>query len=89
MPTGRPRHTITESDEVARALGDASKRWPEAADRPGALLLRLLAEGHRAIENDRQSQVVRRQEAVKSTSGALTGSYAPDYLEDLREDWPA
>jgi hypothetical protein len=32
-----------------------------------------------------------RQDRVKivvGTSGALTGAYGPDYLVQLREDWP-
>ena len=39
-----------------------------------------------------EEQAAQRQarlEAVRSTSGALTGCYEADYLEQLREDWPA
>lgn len=88
VPTARPRHTITESDEVARYLDDASTRWPEADGHRGQLLIRLLAEGHRAIEREHDVEVTRRQEAVRATSGVLTGSYPPKYLEELRDDWP-
>ena len=40
---------ITETDEVARALDDAEKRWPDERDARAKLLLRLVKEGHQAI----------------------------------------
>jgi len=89
MPTSRRRHTITESDEIAAALRDASRRWPEDRGSPRALLERLVAEGHRVLALDRQADVEARRAAVLRTSGSLTGSYPADYLNDLREDWPA
>ncbi|MGH2946450.1 MAG: hypothetical protein ACRDPC_09375 [Solirubrobacteraceae bacterium] len=89
MPTSRPRHTITESDEVARALEDAARRWPEDRGARGRLLVRLVKEGHRAVTRDREEELTRRREAVRRTSGALSGAYPADYLDELRGDWPA
>ena len=55
---------------------------------PRKLLLRLMEEGHRAI-NDRDWSIAHaRRAAVARTSGALTGSYGADYLKNLRADWP-
>ena len=55
---------------------------------PRKLLLRLMEEGHRAI-NDRDGSIAdARRAAVARTSGALTGSYGADYLKNLRADWP-
>jgi hypothetical protein len=88
MPTSRPRHSITETDEVARALNDAARRWPDEGAARGRLLLRLLREGHRAIARERDDESRRRREAVSRTSGALTGAYPDEYLRDLRRDWP-
>lgn len=88
MPTTRPRHTITETDEVARALDDAARRWPRDGDARGKLALRLIQEGHRAIGAARDEHAQRRREAIRRTGGALTGAYAPGYLADLRDDWP-
>lgn len=77
MPTDRPRQTITETDEIARALDAAAVRWPEDRDSRARarLLARLVREGHRATSDG-------------LSSGALTGVYTDDYLESLRRDWP-
>ena len=88
MPTARPRHVITETDDVARALDDAARRWPEERSR-SKLVLRLLAEGHRAVKADHEDGVEARRAAVLRTSGALAGAYGPNYREDLRADWPS
>lgn len=88
MPTSRPRHTITESDDVTRALADAARRWPEDRDHRTKLLLHLLAEGHRSIAHRGDSEAADRREAVQQTKGALTGCYPAGYLKRLRDDWP-
>lgn len=88
MPTTRPRLTITETDEVAEALDAAAARWPAVRSRR-ELLLRLLAEGRRAVDRERGDEAERRRDAVRRTSGALTGTYEPGYLDRLRDDWPA
>lgn len=89
MPTARPRHTITETDEVARALDDAARQWPSDSQRPGKLLLELVREGHRAITADAEGEVASRRAAIERSGGMLTGAYPADYLEQLRGDWPA
>jgi len=88
MPTTRPRLTITETDEVAAALDAAAARWPEVRSRR-ELLLRLVEEGREVIDRDRDAEIARRREAIRHTSGALTGAYRPGELKRLRDDWPA
>ena len=88
MPTSRPRHTVTETQEVAQALDRAAHHWPEAASKRGKLLLRLVREGNRALEHAVNDERLRRQAAVERTAGALTGIYPTDYLKRLRDDWP-
>jgi hypothetical protein len=80
---------ITETDAVARALDDAAKRWPEDSHSRAKLLLRLLAEGHRAVVGQHERTADARRDAVSRTAGVLTGVYGQDYLSRLREDWPA
>lgn len=88
MPTSRPRHAVTETDEVSRALEAAAKRWPEDRDRPGKLLRRLIAEGHRSLEPALAARREKRLAALERLSGACTGMYEPGYLESLRDEWP-
>jgi hypothetical protein len=87
MPTNRPRHTLTETDELTAALDAAARRWPEDAGSRSRLLLRLVEAGRRAIDEDRER--ARRRAAVDRTHGQFRGVYGPGYLDRLRDDWPA
>jgi hypothetical protein len=88
MPTTRPRLTITETDEVAEALDAAAARWPEVGSRR-ELLLRLVEQGRSVIDRAAADEAARRRDAIRRTSGGLTGAYEPGYLERERDDWPA
>ena len=88
VPTTRPRHVVTESEAVARALDAAARRWPEDRDNRARLLLHLLEEGHRALAEGQERGNQAYREAVARTSGVLTGLYGEGYLDALREDWP-
>jgi hypothetical protein len=88
MPTSRPRHTITENDELSSALDDAAERWPEDRHSRARLLLHLAREGHRALKEQDLARENRRRGAVRRTSGALTGAYETGYLDRLRGEWP-
>lgn len=88
MPTTKPRHAITETEQISTALAAAAKRWPDDADRPARLLRRLIEAGYESIAAEVAAALDRRREAIRGISGALTGAYEPGYLEDLREEWP-
>ncbi len=77
---------MTESDALARALDTAARRWP-GVSRP-QLLVRLALEGDRALSCDEQKRRDDRLAALHRHAGALAGVYGPDYLAELRRDWP-
>ena len=87
MPTSRPRHQVTETPAVARALDRAATRWP--GEPRSKLLLRLVDVGRETLENDEQFVVESQRAAVTASSGAYPGAFPGDYLVRLREDWPA
>ncbi|HYZ01690.1 MAG TPA: hypothetical protein VFA92_09360 [Candidatus Binatia bacterium] len=87
MPTSRPRHTITETDEIARALDEAARRWPRERHARGKLLQRLVVEGYQALREQGAHATVARREAIARSSGVLTGDYGDSYLDDLRSEW--
>lgn len=85
MPTTRPRHQITETPEVMRALEVAARRWP---DEPRSkLLLRLVQAGSTALNDKRTEAVDNRRKAIDATSGKYKDAFPEDYLAELRRDW--
>jgi hypothetical protein len=89
MPTSHRRHAITETDDIAGALEMAAKTWPDLADKPGALLRRLILLGRNTLAHDRVTAEDAREQSIDATAGALAGVFGPNYLHELREDWPA
>jgi hypothetical protein len=87
MPTTRPRHFVTETDDLAEALNAAAARWPDLSR--AQLLVRLALEGHRAALQAQDERRRQRLASVHRHSGMLTGAYGPDYLPRLRQEWPA
>lgn len=89
MPTANRRHAITETADIASALTTAKKTWPELADKPGALLRRLILLGQTTLVHDQGAAENARDQSIDATAGALAGVFGPHYLTELREDWPA
>ena len=89
MPTTNRRHAVTETDDIAGALEMAARIWPDLADKPGALLRRLILTGRDTLAHNRDTAVETRRQAINGTAGQLDGVFGPKYLRDLREDWPA
>lgn len=87
MPTARPRHFVTESDDLAEALDAAATRWPGLSR--AQLLVRLALEGHRAAQQAHHDRRRRRLSALHQHSGMLKGAYGANYLQRLRDEWPA
>ena len=86
MPTTRPRHQITETPEVGRALDRAAQRWPH--EPRSKLLVRLVHAGSAALEQEDSDLTRRRRDAITDTSGKYGDVFSGTYLADLRQDWP-
>ena len=86
MPTTRPRHQITETPAVARALDLAERRWPR--EPRSKLLLRLLQAGSDVLEQGQSEETRNRVEAIEANSGKYADVFSSDYLDELRQDWP-
>jgi hypothetical protein len=80
---------VTETDDIAGALEIAAEIWPDLADKPGALVRRLILVGRDTLAHDRDTAAEKRREVVDETAGELAGVFGPKYLRRLREDWPA
>jgi hypothetical protein len=78
VPTQRPRHPVTETEEVAAVLDEAARRWPDVArSRLIPLILRDWAAGGRSP--------AAAAGARRALMGSLPGSSA---LYDRAEEWP-
>jgi hypothetical protein len=87
MPTTRPRYQVTETAAVARALDRAAQRWP--GESRAKLLVRLVEAGGENLESAEQTAGLNHQAAVLASSGRYAEAFGPDYLNELRGDWPA
>ena len=87
MPTTRLRHQITETPRIARAIDLAARRWP--GESRAQLLRRLVTVAGTALEGDEGSAATIRQEAIQASSGKYAVAFGPEYLDELRGDWPS
>lgn len=90
MPTTRPRHMVTETDDVVRALDAAAHVWPDASR--AELVRRLLVAGADAIAAGGAETQARarsaRLRALDEVAGIMTGVYPAAAREHLRDEWP-
>ena len=84
MPTTKPRHQVTETDAVARAIDIAARRWPGKSR--SALLAELACVGAEKIASDEDERLEARRRLVEANAGGV--HYPAGYLEELRKDWP-
>jgi len=87
MPTARPRYQVTETESVAHALDLAARRWP--GEPRSKLLLRLVDVGAATLSTEDVQAEKRYRDASMASSGKYADAFGPDYLIDLRRDWPA
>lgn len=86
MPTIRPRHQVTETPDMARALDLAARRWPN--EPRSKLLIRLVQAGSNALEERRVEEAHHRLAAIDATSGKYADVFTDAYLAEIRQDWP-
>ena len=86
VPTTRPRYQVTETPAVARALDRAAKRWP--GEPRSKLLLRLVEAGSNVLEDDENTDQQAHRAAILASAGRYPEAFGPDYLAELRADWP-
>lgn len=84
MPTVRPRHQITETDDVAAAIDLAATRWPEESR--AQLLRRLVVQGAQRLAESPVERALGIEVALQELAG-LADCYPPGYLDELRRDW--
>ncbi|WP_420432401.1 hypothetical protein [Candidatus Poriferisocius sp.] len=78
MPTTRPRHPVTETDEIAEILDEASRRW---TDVPRSKLIRLVMKDWAQGGQSPSARALARESLI----GSLPAS---SELYDRDEDWP-
>jgi hypothetical protein len=88
MPTARPRHMITETDQISQGLSKAAKQWPELAEQRTLLLRKIIEAGLQAIENEESERTQSRLASVKKMAGSMDGIWPTNWREELAEDWP-
>jgi hypothetical protein len=77
---------VTETPDVAHALDLAAIRWP--GEPRARLLLHLVEVGGAALVDGAEAEKARRRQAIRASSGKYAGAFGPDYLAELRADWP-
>ena len=82
MPTVRPRHLLTETDELAHAIDAAAALYP--GETRADVLRHLVQLGAETIAE----QQGRHRSNVRDSAGRFPGLYPTGHLDDLRGDWP-
>jgi non-ribosomal peptide synthetase component E (peptide arylation enzyme) len=88
MPTSRPRHTVTETPSIARALDAAARTWPELRSDRASLLRRLVEVGGASLSSREEGTLTERRAAIARVAGMATGLYPPGTADRLRSEWP-
>jgi hypothetical protein len=78
MPTTRPRHPVTETDEIAKILDEAERRW---GSQPRAKLIQLILDDWAHGGRSPSARAAARTSMVGSIPGSSDGY-------ERSEDWP-
>ena len=86
MPTTRPRYQVTETDALAHALELAEQEWP--GEPRSRLIERLATTGAEQLAERHDAAYQRRLAALNALRDEFSGTFPPNYLEEIREGWP-
>ena len=84
MPTTRPRHQITETDEIAEAIDAGLREWPDLSR--SDVIRELIVKGADALSLSAAERVLAFELALKQLED-LDIQYPPNYLDELRRGW--
>ena len=87
MVTSLHRFSITETPEIAHAIDIAVLSWPEFANNRAAVLRQIIKVGSEAIERQTDERIARRRAALEQVSGSMTGTWPPNAIDKLRNEW--
>jgi hypothetical protein len=78
---------VTESDELGRALDELARAHPDLRGDRNALFRRLVAEATAQYSRERAERLERMRLGIRRIE-ARRLRYPPDYLAELRAEWP-
>jgi len=84
VPTTRPRHQITETDDIAAAVEAGLQEWPDLSR--SEVIRELILKGAESLNLTAVERVLAVELALKELA-SLDIHYPEGYLEDLRKDW--
>lgn len=79
---------ITETDQLAQALAQAEKIWPELAGQKTLLLRKLLELGISSIERESAERTSHRLTQIQKLAGSMDGTWPANWKQELGGDWP-
>ncbi len=79
---------ITETDQLAQALTQAEKIWPELTGQRTLLLRKLLEAGISTIERESAEKSSHRLTQIQKLAGSMDGTWPANWKEELGGDWP-
>jgi len=84
VPTTRPRHQITETDDIAAAVEAGVQEWPDLSR--SDVIRELILKGAESLSVTAVERVLAAELALKQLED-LDIEYPPDYLQELRRGW--
>ncbi len=84
MPTTRPRHQVTETDEIAAAVAVGLHEWPNLSR--SDVIRALILKGAESLNLTSVERVLAAELALQQLE-ELDIQYPAGYLDELRHGW--